>query len=366
MNPANVLAMPKPKRTRKKATRVRGQGSLFLRGDTFWMELNWKGTRTRKSLETADRETALIKLDTEVAAIRRGELPKTFDPITCQTMFDAWMLKVETECKPRTIEDYRSRWDGHLKAHFGALLATQVTTDRITEYLNRRRKQGAGICTRNRENRVLQMVFGHNSEKIPADRMPRFPKLQSERALIRKGRLSDADYATLRKRLDDPKLFWLTAFLTLTFKYGFRKSELLNAKCSYFDAKAATFTLPAFTTKTKESRVVDILPDGEIFKMLATLTAGRDGNAALLTRNGRPVRDFRGEWAKQTAGMRGGSGKDGAVTIHDLRRSAITAMSEKGVTSAQAGTHLTADVFTRYITRNLTERRQTAKLIESD
>ena len=100
--------------------------------------------------------------------------------------------------------------------------------------------------------------------------------------------------------------------------------------------------------------------------MLSTLTAGRDANAALLTRNGRPVRDFRGEWAKQTAGMRGGSGKDGAVTIHDLRRSAITAMSEKGVTSAQAGTHLTADVFTRYITRNLTERRQTAKLIESD
>ncbi|MGC2806496.1 MAG: hypothetical protein WA211_10215, partial [Candidatus Acidiferrales bacterium] len=117
-----MLAMPKPKKARKKAARVRGQGSLFLRGATYWMELNWKGNRTRKSLETADRETALIKLDTEVAAIRRGELPKTFDPITCQTMFDAWMLKVETECKPRTIEDYRSRWDGHLKAHFGALL----------------------------------------------------------------------------------------------------------------------------------------------------------------------------------------------------------------------------------------------------
>ena len=80
MNSTNVLAMPKPKKARKKAARVRGQGSLFLRGATYWMELNWKGNRTRKSLETADRETALIKLDTEVAAIRRGELPKTLTP----------------------------------------------------------------------------------------------------------------------------------------------------------------------------------------------------------------------------------------------------------------------------------------------
>ena len=43
---------------------------------------------------------------------------------------------------------------------------------------------------------------------------------------------------------------------------------------------------------------------------------------------------------KQTADISGGSGKGGAVTLHDLRRSAITNMSEKGVTAAQAGTHL--------------------------
>ena len=362
---SNLAVMPKAKKTRKPSARVRGQGYLFRRGKIFWMELNWKGVRYRRSLETTDKETALLKLAVEVAAIRVGELPKVFEPITVQAMFDSFMVRAEVDCKIGTIANYKFRWK-HLKPAFGALAATQVTKDRVMAYLHARMKAGATLCTRNREQRVLMMVFNHNRSKIPADRFPEFPKLQSERAHIRKGRLSKADYDTLRKRLDDPKLFWLKVLVTLTFTYGFRKSELIGAKVGYFDPKAASFTLPAFTTKNKMERIVDLNPDGEIYKMLVKITEGRDPKAALFTRNGRPIKDYRGEWTKQTAGMKGGSGKNGSVTIHDLRRSAITNMSEKGVTAAQAGTHLTQDVFGRYISRNLQERRATAKIIEGD
>lgn len=266
----------------------------------------------------------------------------------------------------RTLEDYKSRWIGHLKSVFGSLFATQVSKDRVASYLHQRMKEGAGNITQNRENRVLQMIFNHNKSKIPADHFPEFPEMHSERHHVRKGRLSVEDYNTLRSRLDEPKLFWLKAFLTMTFKYGSRKSELLNATVSYFDPKAATFTLPSFTTKNKQPRVVDLVPDGEIFKMLSSLTEGREADAPLFTRNGKPVRDFRSEWAKRTEGIKGGSSKDGVVTIHDLRRSSITNMTEKGVTAAQAGTHLTADVFSRYISRNQEERRKTAGVIEGD
>jgi hypothetical protein len=41
-------------------------------------------------------------------------------------------------------------------------------------------------------------------------------------------------------------------------------------------------------------------------------------------------------------------------------------MSEKGVTAIQAGTHLTPEVFARYISRNLAERRNVAKIIEGE
>jgi integrase len=293
-------------------------------------------------------------------------MPKVFEPITVQALFDAWMLQVETACKQSTQADYRRRWANHIKQTFSGLFATQVDRDKVVAYLNRRMKEGAGPVTRNREQCVLMMLFNHNRSKIPADHFPQFPKMQSEKSHVRKGRLSKADYDTLRKRLDEPRLFWLKAFLVMTFKFGFRKSELLNAKVNYFNPVASTFTLPAFTTKNSIERVVDILPDGEIFKMLVALTQNRAPDAALITRGGRPVRNIRTEWKKQTAGIKGGSGKGGSVTIHDLRRSAITNMSEKGVTAIQAGTHLTPEVFARYISRNLAERRNVAKIIEGE
>jgi integrase len=209
------------------------------------------------------------------------------------------------------------------------------------------------------------MIFNANRDKVPADNFPTFPKMHSERAHVRKGRLSAEDYKVIVSRLDSPKLFWLKVMLAMTFKYGFRKSELLNAKVSYFDAKKSTFTLPPFTTKNKMERVVTLVRDGEIFNMLVELTKGRNPGDALFTRNGKPVRDYRGEWTKQTEGITGGSGKGGTVTIHDLRRSAITGMSNKGVTAARAGTHLTGDVFNRYISLSDAEKEATAAIIES-
>jgi len=144
----NLAVMPKPKKKpRKKSLRVRGQGSLIRRGEIFWMELNWRGARYRRSLETADRETALIKLDAEVAAIRAGELPKKFDPITVQSMFDAFIIRAEVDCKPRTVVDYKSRWNVHLKSAFGSMIATTVNKDRITSYLHTRMKEGATMHT---------------------------------------------------------------------------------------------------------------------------------------------------------------------------------------------------------------------------
>jgi hypothetical protein len=42
-------------------------------------------------------------------------------------------------------------------------------------------------------------------------------------------------------------------------------------------------------------RIVDIHPEGEIYQMLVKLTPGRDANAPLFTRNGKPVKDGGGK-----------------------------------------------------------------------
>jgi hypothetical protein len=66
--------------------------------------------------------------DTEVAAIRAGELPETFESDDVRRLHAA----IETNCKPRTQENYRSRWNVHLKPFFGSMLAAQVTRDTVT------------------------------------------------------------------------------------------------------------------------------------------------------------------------------------------------------------------------------------------
>ena len=301
-----LAVMPKPKKERKAKSRARGTGSLFERGRTYWFELHYGGERFRQSLnvpvtgKTVDRNLALDKMAEAVRAIRSGEAVKKFEPVTMRALYDAWMVKVETpgNNKPRTVADYKSRWTAHLEPVFGKLFASQITRDKVAEYKMQRGKEGAGVCTLNREIAVLQMIFNYNREKIPADRFPHFLRelKNVNRETHRQGRLSNADYKILQDRLADPKLFWLKALITLTFKFGFRKSELLNAKVGMFDPTGSVFVLPPYMTKNRKERRVPIARDGEIFKMLVTLTEGRNGEDALFTRNGKPVKDYRGEW----------------------------------------------------------------------
>ena len=89
--------------------------------------------------------------------------------------------------------------------------------------------------------------------------------------------------------------------------------------------------------------------------MLVKLMAGREKDAALFTRNGKPIKDYRAAWDILTKDLTGGSGKAGRITIHDLR-GAIMAMSNKGIGAAEAGTPLHLSI-TRRRTGNRSEDR---------
>jgi integrase len=367
----NLIEMQKPKRKRRPNAVTRGGGHLFTRGvadkktgrkPIYWFELNWHGVRTRESLHTDDHQTALDLMAKAVAEIRLGESRKKFEPITVRAMYDTWIAEKERTAKASTHKFYQSRWK-HLEPVFGDMLATQVNKDVVSKYLTDRKREGAGNILQNREQRVLMMIFEHNRKKISANDFPEFPAFHSEKAHVRQGRLSKADFQTIMDRLSGPENFWFRTLVTMTFKFGFRRAELQNATVGYFDAKDSSFTLPTYSTKNKMERRVPIKRDGEIYKMLVKLTAGRPANEALFIRsNGEPVKDYRRAWDKLTEGITNGRG--GHVTIHDLRRSAISEAKAKGFGSSEFGTHLTADVFNRYVTRTEVEEQANAERIE--
>jgi hypothetical protein len=108
-------------------------------------------------------------------------------------------------------------------------------------------------------------------------------------------------------------------------------------------------------------RRVPIKRDGETCHVVA-LTADRDPSHPLFTRNGRPVQDYRAAWAKLTEGLKTGAADTLRSTTSADPRSLA---ANKGIGAEKAGTHLTSDVFNRYISQSAEEEQETAATIEA-
>ena len=375
-NPNQVLAFPNSKKEpRQKKQRGALGGYLYVRknpksdGPGVWsFEYSYKTERYRESLGITDdgtalnRELAKTKMATRVAEIRSEAERKRFEPLTVQAMYDAYLEDVERRGKKTTVDFCGYRWK-HLEPVFGNKPASQVTKQTIVSYLLKRKHDGAGEIVQNRELAVLKAVFNYNKEKIAADDFPVFPKAHSERAYVRRGLLKNTDYPTVLERADALNQPWLSLFVRMAYTFGFRKTELITANCGFFDSAKSTFTLPPYSTKNRLPRVVPIARDGEIFRMLQSLTAGQSAATPLFNRSGKAVLDLRGTWAKLTEGLTSGSGKNGQVTVHDLRRSAITNAHGLGVSAEDMGTHVSG-AYVRYIQQSEERQQQVANLLE--
>jgi integrase len=162
---------------------------------------------------------------------------------------------------------------------------------------------------------------------------------------------------------------WLAALLSLYFHYGFRKQELLTMRVRQVNTSEGTLSLGVANTKAKKSRETQLDPNGEVFRRVKKLIEDKGLDDFVFTRqDGKEVRDFRGTWDNLVAGLKTGSGKGGRVTIHDLRRSAVTRTQTLGIPQSLAkevSGHLTDEVFSRYVVTDDSIRREIARKIES-
>lgn len=107
--------------------------------------------------------------------------------------------------------------------------------------------------------------------------------------------------------------------------YGWRISELLGLRVGQIDPDTRTIRLDPGTTKNREGREVTMT--GPIHALLSECVAGKGPKDAVFTwPDGRPVKDFRGAWAKTTkaAGVPG-------LLFHDLRRTAARNLRRAGI-----------------------------------
>lgn len=319
-----------------------GEGNTYLRGKTYWMHYQAGGKTHRESCKTDNEAKARKMLRARLNAVDRGEAVGS----SIQKTAVAELLEL-------LVEDYRREqksvaWakivQKHLLSVFEYHKAARIGTAQIDAYIEKRRKDGVGNSTINRELSLLRHAFylGSRTEPPMVARVPKIPKLAEGSA--RQGFIDEPALDALVKELP------LEIGQVARFAYwtGCRKAEMLGMRWDWVDLPASVVMLPAAITKSGEGRVLPLVP--ELVELLTAMKAERDEWFPrcpwVFNRAGKQIRDFYASWgtASERAGMKG-------VLLHDLRRSfvrnAVRAGISERVAMAVSG-HKTRSVFERY------------------
>ncbi|HMK21072.1 MAG TPA: site-specific integrase [Terriglobales bacterium] len=317
---------------------------MYKRGNIWWISY-WGhetgGSPLRESMGPhGTRELAEKVLFEKIMAIRGGQ-HVSGNP-TVRDLFPALLADYENK-ERRSIDDARTRWTRHLEPFFGDTRAQAITSDQIQRYIDRRKEESASAATINRERALLLRAYklGTRSRPPKVTFVPDFPKLRE--AAPRAGFIdeSQADKIAHHCAMHAP---WLRALFALLFEWGLRIGEAINLRVSQLDITTRILHLDTGTTKSGEGR--EVMLTAATFELVRACCAGRRPEDHIFTRNGERIRDFRRTWEKVTAAA-GCAG----LLVHDLRRSAVRRMIQRGIpqhVAMKISGHKTEQVFRRY------------------
>jgi integrase len=175
------------------------------------------------------------------------------------------------------------------------------------------------------------------------DRVPPFPHLREDN--VRQGFVEGEQLVDVLGAIEDTALRDFVEWLSVA---GMRVGEARQLEWKHLhrtDQGDVELRVPAELTKNRQARVLPIA--GPLKAIIYRRRAARRLDCVLIFhRGGKPIRDFRAAWS--TACKR--AGRPGLL-VHDLRRSAIRALRQAGVSeeiTMRISGHQTASVFRRY------------------
>lgn len=181
-----VVEIPKSKKARKARGRY-GDGRLYQRGNTWWIQYYVNGQQIRESAGSNSKEVAKAKLHEKLVAAQNGEVPTTKH--TYEQFRDA--LYDDYEAQGHKSLFHRkdgTRYLGPVPAldkFFEGWKVTQINKAAMQDFIRARRAAGVSNSNINHALRLLRRMFWlavEDDRKFPMSLVPHFPMLDADDA----------------------------------------------------------------------------------------------------------------------------------------------------------------------------------------
>jgi integrase len=316
----------------------------------FWIKYYRDGKAYYESSKSTIKKDAKDLLTIRGGQILKGKFPGLRALKT--TVEDLLSLALKTaEIQKRKSMYEAKRYVHLLKKHFGAIRASNVTTENVTDYRRKRqcgwpdaKREKVSDHTINKELGFLRRSFRLGLKQDPplVTRVPNFEMTPDDH--IRKGFLDIEGFKALRGILPD---HW-KVMLCVGFFTGMRAGEILGLRWEQVDFSAGTISLNMGETKNGEGRTVPMIPELREVLERWWMESRAQWPACpwVIHCRGTRTMNYRKSWMKacETAGLTG-------LLFHDIRRSAVKNLIQAGIPQVVAmaiSGHKTTSMFNRY------------------
>ena len=368
---------------------MRGDGSIYRRGNRWWLCYHVNGKLKREPARVVDRNGALQPARTpveanralkrkrdEIGAHRLGVRPIDAQPakpkVTVSDLLDGLLNHLETR---KAAGARGGAWSRTLRAHskplrtfFAGTLGADVTTEDLERYQRERLALLRAPATVNREleglRRAYRYAAGLKPARFPVTEIPFIQMLPVEN--VRTGYFERAEIEAVIANLRDEAVRDFVEWGWLT---GMRKGEIAQLTWSMINTRGTPWMLhvPGPITKNRKPRDVQLvgrlravierrlkarrLDTPLVFHRMA---AGRDRKLRVAA-----MTDIRKAWRNAATGA-----KLQGRHFHDLRRSAVRNLIRAGVDPSVAmkvSGHRTRSMLDRY---NIVAAEETGQALQ--